>query len=895
MRRFRHPKPASCGRGPGDRFRIRPWRRAGFGLVAALLAANPALAGDFSLNWGTAPYTWTAGATGPVSITMTDQYGFQVGARMTISRTGGAAVSGYPDDLAGFGTNTSLWLVWDAGANSGRTGESTNTATLEFLVNGSPFALDGLQFQITDIDATDNNNASDRCDFVTVTGNAGNPTLTYVHGTASQRSVRIGPQNGSGSTGALAANQAQCIYNTGTTTSPTSNGDNFGSILAAFPAGTHTATIDYDESIENVYNANRDAAARGIGVWGGSAFVVNTTISLTKSPSVTTYTATGQVVTYTYVVTNTGRLAINTGQNIQIQDDKIGTFACGTVSTEIAPGGTISCTANYTVTASDLLAANVTNNAVAGVGTGTQSFASRLQSNNAQATITNGAINAVDDNFSGSAISGTTGGATATVFTNDTLAGAAFANAAVVGSIDNDGGLTGVSIGSDGRLAIPASTTAGTYAVTYRICQASAPANCDTAVATVAVSVAPPSGGSSCAAGSNLASNFGFELPNYTGGPIVHQETSVPNWTTTDTTIEIWDTGFNGVASHTGDQHAEINANIAGTLTQTVTGIAGRAEVKVFWAHRARQGTDTASLTIADNGGGATAYGNFSTTTAAWVVRTATHVAQPGATTVYASFAAVSTGSGNISIGNFLDTVEVCQTYLAISKTAGSKTDADGSGGDSAGDTVGYTFVVSNPAGNHASIGSVSVIDDKLGTIAFAAPVTGDANANGFLDPGESWTVTASHVFTQAELDAGDLVNVAYAQGSTADSSIRSGDATATVPLTAAPALTLVKSHAFTSDGGTAGIADAGDVIGYAYVLTNTGNITFFDVGVTDTHNANGPLPDPAHTGLADNGPAGDSPDNNPDPAVWGRLAPGDSVSFATTYTTLQADLDLLQ
>lgn len=873
----------------------------GAGLGAGFLCAfaPPAAAGDFSLNWGASPYTWAANSTGPVTVTMTDQYGFQMQARMTISRFGGTAVSGYPDDLSGFGTNTSIWLVWDAASGSSGIGESTNSATLEFLVGGSAFAPDALQFQITDIDSTDNNNTSDRCDFVTVTGNAGNPALSYIHPTASQRSVRIGVQAGSGATGTLAANQAQCIYNTGTTTSPTSNADDFGSVLATFPANTHTATVAYDESIENIYGVtSRNAAARGIGVWGGSAVVVNTSVTLAKTASVPVYTAAGQVVTYTYVVTNTGRLPINTGQNIQIQDDKIGTFACGSITSPVSTGGTVSCTANYTVTAADLVAPNVTNNAVAGVGTGTQSFATRLQSNTAQAVVTNSAIVAVDDNFSGSPLSGTFGGTTATVFGNDTLAGVSFAPSAVIVSIVSDGGLTGVAINADGTLTVPGSTTSGTYAVTYRICQASIPANCDDAVATVAVSVAPPSGGTSCT-GTNLAANFGFETPNYTGGPSVYQapEALVDFWSTTDTSIEIWQSGFNGVASHTGDQHAELNANIAGTLTQEVPGVASRAEVKVFWAHRARSGNDTASLAITDNAGGSTAYGNFTTSTAAWVVRSTTHVASPGASSVDVSFTAVSTGSGNISVGNFLDTVEVCQTYLTLSKTHTATSDADGSGGDTAGDVLTYGYAVSNPAGNESSVAGAQVVDDRIGTISFSSPISGDANANGFLDPGETWTVQANYTLTQADLDAEAVTNIARAEGSTASGSLRSDDDTVTVPLTGAPALAVTKTAS--APGFVTGDvleAPAGTVVTYTYVVTNTGNQTITSIALSENHNGSGPAPVPGGEVIAnDVAPLADSIDASASDGVWSSLAPGDSVAFTGVYTITQNDVDILQ
>ena len=97
-----------------------------------------------------------------------------------------------------------------------------------------------------------------------------------------------------------------------------------------------------------------------------------------------------------------------------------------------------------------------------------------------------GTITALDDDFTASPVP-STGGATPTVYVNDTLNGAPFAAAAVTPSIVADGGLTGVSINADGTLSVPAGMAAGSYPVTYSICEVLNPANCDEAVATVVV------------------------------------------------------------------------------------------------------------------------------------------------------------------------------------------------------------------------------------------------------------------------------------------------------------------------------------------------------------------------------------------------------------------------
>lgn len=93
---------------------------------------------------------------------------------------------------------------------------------------------------------------------------------------------------------------------------------------------------------------------------------------------------------------------------------------------------------------------------------------------------------ATDDDFTATPIL-STGGATATVFTNDTLNGAGFADSDINVSILDDGGLTGVTIGSDGTITVPAGSTPGTYMVQYQICEAANPTNCRDAIATIQV------------------------------------------------------------------------------------------------------------------------------------------------------------------------------------------------------------------------------------------------------------------------------------------------------------------------------------------------------------------------------------------------------------------------
>jgi uncharacterized repeat protein (TIGR01451 family) len=105
-------------------------------------------------------------------------------------------------------------------------------------------------------------------------------------------------------------------------------------------------------------------------------------ISLTKSASPSTYSTVGNQITYTYVITNSGNVDLGSAQ-YTVTDDHIGSplgtaFNCGSAQA-LAVGGTITCTAIYTITQADMNAGSVVNNAFATGGD--------LTSNTATATV----------------------------------------------------------------------------------------------------------------------------------------------------------------------------------------------------------------------------------------------------------------------------------------------------------------------------------------------------------------------------------------------------------------------------------------------------------------------------------------------------------------------------
>ena len=190
---------------------------------------------------------------------------------------------------------------------------------------------------------------------------------------------------------------------------------------------------------------------------------------------------------------------------------------------------------------------------------------------------------------------------------------------------------------------------------------------------------------------------------------------------------------------------------------------------------------------------------------------------------------------------------------LTIVKTASAP------GTSAVGDTIAYSFLLTN-TGN-VTLNALAVVDGKLATPP-VCPVT-------TLAPGATTTCTGTYTLVQADLDAGRVVNTAHAEGTPPATPgnpnpprVPSPEDEETTDLTSAPALTIVKSAGLPS-GNT-----VGSTIAYAFLVTNTGNVTLRDIAVVDARLATAPVC-PVTT-----------------------LVPGATTTCTGTYTLVQADLD---
>lgn len=188
---------------------------------------------------------------------------------------------------------------------------------------------------------------------------------------------------------------------------------------------------------------------------------------------------------------------------------------------------------------------------------------------------------------------------------------------------------------------------------------------------------------------------------------------------------------------------------------------------------------------------------------------------------------------------------------LSLTKTSSE------AGFDAVGTVLGYTFTVTN-SGTRSFVSDITVEDDRLGTVlCFAA-----SEARPALLPGDSVTCSATDTVRQADLDAGDVTNQAFARTLIgAGAEVVSDPATVIVPALSRPALSVTK----TSTSGP--VTGVGDVIDYAITVTNSGTVTLSNVQADD----------PLLPGLG---------------CVFERLAPGDRRDCQDSYSVTQADLD---
>jgi uncharacterized repeat protein (TIGR01451 family) len=178
--------------------------------------------------------------------------------------------------------------------------------------------------------------------------------------------------------------------------------------------------------------------------------------------------------------------------------------------------------------------------------------------------------------------------------------------------------------------------------------------------------------------------------------------------------------------------------------------------------------------------------------------------------------------------------------------------DAEQASFKAVGETIVYHYTVKNTG--TVTLSTVTLTDSKLGVVAGCAAAE--------LAPGAATTCTAEHKTTQADLDAGSIVNVATAEGKNPSGEPEEAKATVDVPAETTAAISVIK------DAEQESFKAVGETIVYHYKVTNAGNVTLNTVTLTDSKL--GPVAGCDAT----------------------ELAPGASTTCTAEHKTTQADLD---
>ncbi len=628
------------------------------------------------------------------------------------------------------------------------------------------------------------------------------------------------------------------------------------------------------------------------------------TVAATAQPALTLdkrvvagnpYDAVGDLVDYTYRVTNTGNVTINA---LAVSDDRISTVNCPV--TTLAPGASTTCTGSYAVVQADLDAGQVTNNASA-TGTPTQ-----------------GTLSPATD----TAVA-TSSATPALTLEKTAVAGAPYDNAGDVVTYDyvvsNPSAVTinAITLNDDriGAVVCPATTLAPgasmTCTATYNVTQADLDAG---AVTNIATADGVPTVGSlvpgrdSVTVQADTTASMTMDKVAVSGAPygavgdVVNYEYRLTNTGNVSiSTLSVTDDRIAMVncpaVTLAPGQSATCTASYSVTQADLDAGtVTNRAEATGTPAQRPLPPTpDTETVSVDaqpllvlvksavsgapyDHVSALVGY-QYQVTNAGNVTIDALVVSDdriatvtcpettlaPGASTTCT--ATYSVTQADLDMGSVTNNAEAtgtpaqgtlapaldAATVLATAAPA-LTLDKQVIAGDpyaAVGEVISYTYQVTN-TGN-VTINALGVSDDRIATVNCPATT---------LAPGASMTCTASYTVAQADLDAGSVTNNAAATGTPTQGTLgpATDNAVATAALT--PLLTLDKQAV----GGTP-YAAVGDVVDYEYTVTNAGNITVSALVVTDDKIAT--VNCPATT-----------------------LAPGASTTCTASYTITQADLD---
>ena len=191
-------------------------------------------------------------------------------------------------------------------------------------------------------------------------------------------------------------------------------------------------------------------------------------------------------------------------------------------------------------------------------------------------------------------------------------------------------------------------------------------------------------------------------------------------------------------------------------------------------------------------------------------------------------------GAIGFSTGVIYNDTLCFEDEIALVKT-GLLVDANASQCPEVGETIDYTFTVTNQ-GNE-SLSTIVLTDPLVPIITF---VSGDTDGDMALDTTETWTYTGTYTINQDDINENKVINQAFLQATTyngflindlSGATINDDDPTETIIL--CQKIALVKTGLFI-DTNTDQCTDLGETIDYTFTVTNEGDGILSAIAVTD-------------------------------------------------------------
>jgi uncharacterized repeat protein (TIGR01451 family) len=549
-----------------------------------------------------------------------------------------------------------------------------------------------------------------------------------------------------------------------------------------------TATYNITQTNLNAGRLINTATATGTPPGGGPDVtdMDNDTIDAIQTPSIEiektaspqTYSAVNDVITYNFLVTNTGNVTLT---NVSVSDTLTGLSAITPPSVTLLPGASQLFTATYNITQTNLNAGRLINTATAtgtppGGGPDVTDMdndtidAIQTPSIEIEKTASPQTYSAVNDLITYNFLVTNTGNVTLTnVSVSDTLTGLS--------------AITPSPFTMSPIILLPGASQL--FTATYNITQTNL--NAGRLINTATATGTPPGGGPDVT-----------DMDNDTIDAIQTPSIEIEKTASPQTYSAVNDLiTYNFLVTNTGNVTL---TNVS--VSDTLTGLSAITPPSVTLLPGASQlFTATYNITQTNLNAGR-------------LINTATATGTPP-------------GGGPDVTDMDNDTIDAIQTpSIEIEKTASPQTYS------AVNDVITYNFLVTN-TGN-VTLTNVSVSDTLTGLSAITpSPFT---MSPIILLPGASQLFTATYNITQTNLNAGRLINTATATGTPPgggpDVTDMDND---TITANMMPEILLLKDGAWQDGIPADGFAQPGEIIKYTFTVTNIGNVTLTNLVINDS------------------------------------------------------------